>query len=295
MLNYLERFSFLADHLLVAIVLAFVFGLICAIILSFRWSSDQTWRLADLVWIFFGGVGVATALITSFIVTERGALVSRLQAAYTEISYLKRAVTEFNFDHCRHFELSRTLIDHFRSNQSRTIICSQTRSMDAALNIYFGVALNEMLSASFESSSYLNTDELLLRANKQFVDARFLGLLDHFSFLHPALEEIAKTGHIRTGQSGAPELFARFFVSSPVVETVARLATSGEDREVLEALRKLEWRIAELDVLFEEAVTASREFEKLHSLGNLRSLSLCLIAFVFPLRIGKSVYELSKA
>lgn len=295
MLNPLERFSFVADHLLVSMVLAFVFGLICAVILCFRWSSDQTWRIADLTWIFFGGVGVATALITSFLVTERGALVSRLQVAYTEISSLKREVAEFNFDHCRHLELNRTLLEQFRSDQSRAIICSQTLSMDAALNIYFGVALNEMLNASFESSSYLNTDELLVRANKQFVNARFFDMLDQLSGLHPFFEEIAQTGNVQIEQSAAPELFARFFVSSPVVELAARLATSGEDREVLEDLRKLEWRIAELDILFEEVVAASREFEKLHSLGSLRSLSLCLIAFVFPLRIGKSVYELSKA
>ena len=276
------------ENQLPIIVLSFVCGLVLTFLLFYFRSGQKTWKIADLVWISAGGASAATALVLSVFLSEIVEVRRDGDVLSSEIGYFNSQAKKFFRINCQEASFwSKSSV----ARENLALLCIEVEKMDnqtasdanlvrfASLfsrNDVAGIYWTEISETKLGGDDKGRAFQLEAQQSisQDFED--FLNLI--------ALSKLA-----------ALELFP------------LRVATESEINPIIKSLLDTQYsrnEALEFQYLFDQFSRIRKKSERLEVLWNellkrrnllvWRVISLCILALVFPLRIGKSINDLAQ-
>lgn len=278
---------FVLKYQIVIIVLVLLLGTTVSIFLLFTKRTQQTWRVVDLIWIVFGGVGAGTAFFVSLYLTDVSNTQASINLLKSKISNLHDASSIASSRYC-----SRPPSEFlpFYITSSHGTICS---------------AFEGMASETSRDSSAFDFIDLLNENNNNVSSPKtveeILNALKGPSPMSVPNSEVLETENqignslefssLEIGMS----VFWSFDVKDILYQNAAlRLKESGIHSELAFEFFALKSQFIEITSEFEKMENTWDEIRQQRWWLFVRTLSLTMIAFCLPLRIGKSIHEITK-
>lgn len=85
---------------LIVIMSCFALGLVCMVMVMRRRRDSQWWRVADLVWVALGGLGVVTALLAGVYADDSARLERQIDVSFATSRAFDRDAARFRLRYC---------------------------------------------------------------------------------------------------------------------------------------------------------------------------------------------------
>ncbi|MGH1355624.1 MAG: hypothetical protein ACRBBS_11165 [Thalassovita sp.] len=274
-----ELAAWLLNHQFLSVLISSLLGVLSVLALIKTPNQKRTWKVADLIWIFTGGGAALTALTASLFLSEVNEIQRRIGGFVSQTRSFNKDVMLFQSVNCNNDNPSNRLQYAVDSVDSIEVVCRNTHSM--------------MVSTRQDS-------DLLRFASLFSKDGRKASEPDVIDLNVTGFEEVfdtIKEGATPEQLKGLGIEFRSFFPSGgdsqTDVNTALRvLSLTGfhnkfiaEYQVIASTYRDLKASFTTLDSMWSEA--AQRRLFLV-----IRLFSLCLVAFVFPLRVYKSIFEI---
>ncbi len=247
------------DNQLALLFLCFVSGCIGTVFLIFLRVPPRVWKVIDLFWITFGGLGTAVAVVAGIYRADTSRLDRQIDRAYTATADFDRDAARFRLAHCE--------VD-YPSSTFRTSIRTLCEKV-------------EFLSASTAENSAL---PVFVSATRHAAPLRGLAI-----FGRGEMAEMPASA-----AAFEPAMFLAFAAEDDGTRAAASLLRSAPSTAGIAA----EYQVIakSYTTLVEEVKRLDDEWTYLQSRASiltLQVLALCLVAFVAPFRVGKAVADLA--
>lgn len=254
--------NLITDNQLPLIILCFLLGCAGSAVLFLRGASNRTWRIADLVWVLLGGFGALTAVLAGLYQDDSSQLDRQIDVAFAATREFDSNAARFRLAHCETTYPSAAFQGAIRDLCNKVEFLSASTATNAALPLFIGLT---------EKAAPLQGLHLFFGgAAQDMADmAEQAATFDTAEFLAFA------------AQDDTTKAAVALLREAPSVAGIAAeyqvIARAYEDLIADVAALKQEW-----DVLQAGA-----------GLLTLQVIAICLVALAAPLRLGKSVVDLS--
>lgn len=234
-------------------------------------NRPKTWRVVDLIWISVGGISAATALLSSIYLTNVG-------ETQRSINVLNSKVANLNSE-------ARAAFARY---------CSATA--DKRLSNFYEFWFDELClgvdSIVGETADSSRAFQLVSLISGSYPENRETSVFEEETKLDVILQGLSDDQTVSWGNA----VFFSFDPNAPrFQDAYATLINSGIYKDFA----------IEFDLVKREYVSLKSEFDNLETVWasiredrwylGLRTLSLAVLAFCLPLRIGKSAHEIMRA
>ncbi len=248
--------GFILDNQLLLIFACFAAGLVGTIAIFRQPAGSRAWKIADLIWVFLGGVGALAAILAGAYKADSSQLDRQIDLAFVTTQAFDRDAARFRLRHCEGNVSvpERTLCDKVEFLQAST-------ALNSDLPLFLSVAQATAprgVFAAFRGIKDAERDDMMDRA-RTFRPAEFLAFV---------------------AQDDATEA------------AITALAAAPDTREIAAGFRII---AQTYEQLIDQIARLRAEWELLQSNARilvLQVLALCLVAFAAPFRLGKSAVEL---
>lgn len=253
--------SAIIEHQLPIILCCFLSGLLGMAVVMRHSRHSRWWRIADLVWVALGGLGVVTALLAGVYADDSNRLKRQIDLSFSASDSFDRDAARFRLRYCAAQPAPAVLI-----LCDKVEFLSASTAINADLPFFADVAhasaplraLRPLIGEPMHPDGEGRADYADKLARVQQFDMARLVAFD------PLDAEVVMA--IKTAEIATPEIAADFRVLAMTY------------RDLIESLRR---------------VKADWEFLQSNSLFVLfQVLALSLIAIAAPFRLGKSLVEL---
>jgi hypothetical protein len=273
----------LVEHQTIITLSTFSFGLLCLGILLKK-RDGHVWKIVDLVWVVFGGGAAISAVIASIYINKDGVLARQVDVLKANMTSISTDARRFNEEHC-----SETSEIAFYASMVSTL-CANNRVMIESIT-------QEEQRPFFSEISDI-TEELREFAGKE-ISTQIEPLDD---FLDP-----------NTTGNNDPDIIKSIFTNADITIVLEGLKLDLLDplnNSATSAISALRRSGLYFDMTA-DYTSIAREYQKItQQLANVgtawelnqqdfqfvvaRALAIALVAFAFPLRVGKSIHDLRK-
>ncbi|AZQ68555.1 hypothetical protein EF888_16295 [Silicimonas algicola] len=277
--------GWIAANQVPCILIGFLLGTFLALIIAWKLSSVTAWRIADLAWVTVGGFSTFFAVLASIFLSNVDDLSRQIDAAKSELFRLNRNTGVFVERWCnsQRFSISLPVI-----TEHLMLVCR-----DAEI-------LKDESSTHTTLATFIDWFQEQ-RENKN----RSSMQVEKFDGLKPGLEfqEIdwskAEFGTSKAAYEmmDALELRGLFAFQLPmkdVLQSASVLIDAGLYEEAGYEYVSIRQDFENLKLKFAELQLSWYENEKGRKFLLTRTLALFFLAMVFPLRVGKSYFEISQ-
>jgi hypothetical protein len=251
--------NFVNENQLALLLLCLVTGCIGTAFLLFRRVPPRAWKVIDLLWTTFGGLGTAVAIVAGIYRADTSRLDRQIDRAFTATGDFDRDAARFRLGHCE--------VDH-PSPTFRVAIRSLCEKV-------------EFLSASTAENSAL---PVFVSATRHAAPLSGLALFGR--------AEIARM-HAPAADF-EPAMFLVFAAEDEGTRDAVSLLRAAPSTAGIAAEYQVIAR--SYTTLVEEVKRLDDEWTYLQSHANiltLQVLALCLVGFVAPFRVGKAIADLA--
>lgn len=254
--------SFLIDHQIPLILGSFALGLLGAF-LVYRYGRRSFWgRVADLVWVGFGGLGALAAILSGIYQDDRSRLDRQVDVAYAVTRGFDADASRFRLAYCDVGPAYASVAEDVRSLCDRVEFLHASTARTRRLPIFLEVA---------ETAKPLSALRLFLGGPEPRDDAEMRAEAEAFD----ATELLAFAARTEATEAATARLARRPLTVGIAAEYQVIAMTYEELIATMERLIE-EWR-----------------YLQSHSLVlALQVVALCLIALAAPFRLGKSMADL---
>jgi len=263
-----SRLNFLLENQFLSILLSTAAGALCTLWLYRVSSGDRAWKIADLVWVFLGGLSALAAIASATYENDRGRFDRQSDVIYATTKGFEVNAARFRLLHCE--------VDRQGSlyRPSTVDLCEKI----------------EFLSAS--TARYRNLPLFLTVSEGQgalFSIRRLFGLGDRPS----PDDQMSQDAMMKEINSFDAVELLRF--SARDEKTDAAVAVLGQSRNNADIAAEYQVLATTYEELIGQLDRLTVEWAYLQDNSAvllLRVLALCLLGFAAPFRLGKSVVEL---
>jgi len=246
---------FIIDNQLILLLLFFLIGSIGTVFLLRRPASHRAWRFADLIWVLLGGFGALGAVLAGIYTSDSSRIERQIDVAYAASAAFDRDAARFRLSYCESgsgMQVARLC------DKVDFLSASTAENADLPLFISITMEVSPLQSLRFFGSADENTE----MASKREMADQF----DPGQFLVFAARDETTEAALAALRQRLPEVAADFII----------LADSYE--ALITQVRKLktEWEFLQRNVF----------------ILLIQIISLCLVSFAAPFRLGKSIVEI---
>ncbi len=276
-------FEWFSQNLHVNLLVCFLLGLMFAAIIFLGARSKTIWAWVDLIWIFVGGFSAATALLSNLYLNE-------IEQTKREIDFFRSGSQMIAFEteiflesRCNARKIDEVLPNvrfSYRSACSRVALLAQSTQLNltAFSVLEVGQPLSNASTRSLDPAAYIALAEIDF-------DGQLIDKLAEIKNLATALERDTSATGLSMWQN--LDLSSKFVIVVDDESSLSDLRLFGFYDDFVAEFMALN-RLAQVSL---ENLDGSKQnwdelSLKLAPLG-LRNVALMLLAFVFPLRLGR--------
>lgn len=246
--------TFILNNQLPLLILFFVIGCIGTGFLFRKPAGHRIWKVADLVWVLLGGIGALGAIIAGVYTEDTGRIERQIDVAYSATTGFDRDAGRFRLGYCE-----TASSDPLMTLCDKVDFLSASTANNAELPLFIAIT-DEIAPLSglslFSRVNQSDMQDMSARADA-FDPSRFLVFTTRNAEIDAALSAL---------RDDSPQVVADYLI---LAQSYDRL-------------------IAQISKLSEEwAVLQDNAFILV-----LQILSLSLVSFAAPFRLGKSIIEL---
>lgn len=254
--------SFLIEHQIALIFVAFLAGLAGAFLVYLSGRRSFWWRLADLVWVGFGGLGALAAILSGIYQDDRSRLDRQVDIAYAVTRGFDADASRFRLAYCDIGQAYASVAEDVLTLCDRVEFLHASTARTRRLPIFLEVV---------ETAEPLRALRLFLGGPEPEGMAESRAEVETFD----ATELLAFAARTEATDTASARLARRPLTVGIAAEYEVIAMTYEELIDTMERLIA-EWR-----------------YLQSHSLVlSLQVVALCLIALAAPFRLGKSVADL---
>jgi hypothetical protein len=262
--------SALLDYQLQLILSCFLAGTIGALYLYRRGASRRSWKVADLFWVVFGGLGAVAALLSGIYQSDLTRIGRQIDLAYAATGAFDRDAGRFRLIYCERDSQGPYFRPHVLKLCEKVEFLSASAATNATLPLFIEVA---------EATAPLGA----LR-----------GLLAPFGRGDEPSMDRRKMTAMAAGFDPAT------FLAFAAEDDRTRAATAALETDIGMAAIAAEFRViaASYDRLIAAVARLKDEWDFLQTHAQvliLQVIALCLIALAAPFRLGKAIVELRQS
>ncbi len=266
------------------IFIGFCVGALITAILGLKASRAETWRIADLVWITAGGFATFCAVLASIFLSDTNELSRRIDLAEADLENFHNSTIEFVFKRCS--PDGRVILIPIAS-ESVELICDSANYLSRNTEDSRGLAqfveyFRRQGSDPESKFSDLPFDDFMEMAG---VNASRLRNFD--------ADPVSKLDNILDIYSKS-DIFRSLVPRNTALEAAERLINLGVFSDLAHEYLVLDRAYERIKVRFAELQLAWNENEVNRKFIFIRLCSIFVLAIVFPLRVGKSVFEIGQ-
>lgn len=252
---------FVISYQLPLIVICFLAGSIGTVHLFRRDVTLRAWKMADVIWVFLGGIGALTAVMAGVYRADSSRLDRQIDIAYSATQEFDRDAARFRLAHCEIDYPAQAFRGAVRDLCDKVEFLSASTAENSTLPLFIAVTQQaaplQGLHLFFTSKA--QTMEIMSAEVAAFDEAEFLEFESQDTTTTSAVELLRQAPSVAG-------IAAEFQV----------IASAYDD--LIDKVRQLR-----------------AEWEFLQSRSGILALqvvALCMVAFAAPFRLGKSIVDL---
>lgn len=272
---------FLVRHQTILTLSTFIVGFVILFVVA-RKANSKTWKKIDLVWVIFGGTAALSAVIASLYISQDDALSRKVDVLKATMTSLTNEAARFNYRFCANpnpIEFYSTMVG---------VACSSNRKMISSISASDSLPILSTFADTTESVPLIFDktvlSALLLEDGRNiYGDDMIIDKFHENRFFFDASPLVD------------PKIIGKTFLdpyNSEVLASLEALNRSGLYGELIADYKSLADTYKNISFQLLELNESWEENRQNYYFLALRVISILLLAFVFPLRLGKSWYDL---
>ena len=269
---------------------------LCTTVLVTLHGSNNRWKIADLVWVICGGMAAISAVLASIYISDDSKIVRKVDLIYVMFDRIGADTARLRESQCNdHNYYSATLI----FGNEKSVICHALDRLHFALERLHQQPLFDEVSVV--SSHQSNSESPL---GKSYAESTWAPDAESFAETIRKFESLGFGQTTYSNQNGGIGIENRplslvdlenvsFFLNGPGVNSSLEvLKDSGFYSEMIANYSSIRGAFSVLIEQWQDLASAWDANQRNFYFLALRVIALCFVSFAFPLRVGKSIFEL---